>query len=74
MKSAYMMSSSEFLKLFAVVKLGVYMGIIKTVNNKTLTELLIGAMPATLMLENGKDTSSDTERDKLRAEYVKKTV
>lgn len=74
MKSAYMMSSSEFLKLFADVKLGVNMGIIKTVNNKTLTELLIGAMPATLMLENGKDTSSDTERDKLRAEYVKKTV
>ncbi|MBQ7821157.1 MAG: protein arginine kinase [Clostridia bacterium] len=71
MRSAYMISSGEFLKLFADVKLGVDLGIITDTDDKKLSELLIGAMPATLMLASSREGLSDAERDKLRASYIK---
>lgn len=71
LKWAHMLSSDEFLKLWADVKLGVNLGIIKDTDDKKLSELLVFAMPASLMLSFSKDTASDTERDKLRATYIK---
>ncbi|MBO7148775.1 MAG: protein arginine kinase [Clostridia bacterium] len=71
LRSAYMISSKEFLKLFADLKLGVHLGIIPDVDESILGELLVGAMPATLMLEAECTDIDDTERDKLRASYIK---
>ena len=71
LRSAYMISSKEFLKLFADLKLGVHLNIITDVDKDRLNELLICAMPATLMLESDRTDMGDTERDKLRATYVK---
>ncbi len=71
MRSAYMISSGEFLKLFADVMLGVHLGILNDVDQKVLGELFIGAMPATLTLNSERDSLSDSERDKLRASYIK---
>lgn len=71
LKSAYMMSSKEFLKLFADVKLGCTLGMIEGVDDTALSKLFISAMPATLVLSEGVDETSDTERDKLRAKYIK---
>ena len=71
LRSAYMISSKEFLKLFADLKLGVHLGIVTDVDEGILGELLIGAMPATLMLESERTGIDDTERDKLRASYIK---
>ena len=71
LRSAYMISSKEFLKLFADLKLGVHLGFITDVDESILSELLVGAMPATLMLEAERTDIDDTERDKLRASYIK---
>ena len=71
LKSAYMMSSKEFLKLFADVKLGHALGMIEGVDDVALSGLFIAAMPATLVLNTDCETSSDTERDKLRARFIK---
>ena len=72
LKSAYMLSSSEFLNLFADVKLGADLGIIEKVKDTALTNLLVSVMPATLTLCSNAETLSDTERDKLRAAFIKK--
>ncbi len=72
LKWAYMISSDEFLKLWADIKLGVDLGIIKDIDDKKLIRIFVGAMPATLMLDSGKEDLSDTQRDKLRADYLKK--
>ncbi len=71
LKWAHMISSDEFLKLWSDVKLGVNLGIIKDIDDKKLTSLLVGAMPATLMLGSDTDGASEAERDKMRAAYLK---
>lgn len=73
MRSAYMISSGEFLKLYADVKLGVDLGMLK-IDDKVLSELLVSAMPASLMLKYGKEDLSEVERDKLRAKHIKETI
>ncbi len=71
LKSAHMMSSKEFLKLFADIKLGNSLGMLEEVDDTSLSKLFIAAMPATLVLSDGGDITSDTERDKLRAKFIK---
>ncbi len=71
LKSAYMMSSKEFLKLFADVKLGCALGMIDGVDDTALSRLFIAAMPATLVLGEDGEARSNTERDKLRAKFIK---
>ena len=71
LKSAYMMSSKEFLTLFADVKLGCSLGMIDGVDDTALSKLFISAMPATLVLNEDGEARSDTERDKLRAKFIK---
>ncbi len=74
LKSAHIMSSGEFLKHFADVKLGVSAGLIDKISDSTLNALLVNLMPATLMLANNKEDLNDTERDKLRADMLKKAL
>lgn len=74
LKYAYTLSSQEFLRLSADVRLGVAMGIIKDIRMETLTSLLIEAMPATLTLSADTIPKNDNERDRTRAEYVRQRL
>ena len=71
LRHAFMLSSSEFITLFADVRLGIALGIIKDIDCKTLGELFIKVMPATLTLSEEKAPKSRKERDILRAKRIK---
>lgn len=71
LKHAFMLSSGEFIKLFADVRLGIDLGIIKSIDYKTLGELFIEVMPATLALSEETAPKTEKERDILRAKRIK---
>jgi protein arginine kinase len=66
-KYAHMISSSEFLSLYSMIRLGIACNIVKDVGIKTLDALLVKAMPANLVL---RFSGSEKNRDILRAEYI----
>ena len=74
LKYARVMSSKEFLKLWSDVRLGISLGIIEDLDYEVLGSLLMGVLPSNLMLENGGKLINETERDILRAEYIRKTL
>ncbi len=74
LKWAYMLSSDELLKHWSNIKLGANLGIIKDLDDKKLSAILVNTMPATLMLENEKEELDEQSRDKLRAEIAKKEL
>jgi len=70
-KNAHMISSSEFLSLYSMLRLGITYNIIKDIDYKTIDSLLVKVMPANLSLQfNGAD-KDDLNRDILRAEYIR---
>lgn len=69
MRYARSMTSKEFMKLFADVRLGVSLGIIDGITNEKLGEIMINVLPATLMTRNG-GSLDETARDKARAAYI----
>ena len=71
LKHAYMLSSSEFIKLFADVRFGIALGIVTDVSYEQLGTLLVEAMPATLTLSSDATPKSESARDKLRAQRIK---
>ncbi len=71
LKSAYLMSSSEFIKLFADVRFGISLGLISDISYEQLGTLLVEAMPATLTLSAENTPRTENARDKLRAERIK---
>ena len=71
LKHAFMLSSGEFIKLFADVRLGIDLGIIKGIDYKKLGELFIEVMPATLALSEENVPKTEKERDILRAKRIK---
>lgn len=71
LKHAFMLSSSEFTLLFSDVRLGIVLGTIKDIDLKTLGELFIEVMPATLTLSEKTPPKSNKERDILRAKRIK---
>ena len=71
LKHAFMLSSNEFITLFSDVRLGVVLGIIKDIDCKTLGELFIEAMPATLTLSEKDAPKNRKERDILRAKRIR---
>lgn len=71
LRHAYMISSSEFISLFADVRLGIDLGIIKDVDYKTLGQLFIEVMPATLALSEKEAPKTEKDRDVLRAKRIK---
>ena len=71
MKNAHMISSSEFLSLYSMVRLGITYGIIQDIEIKTLDALLVKAMPANLSLLF---PGSETSKDILRAKYVQSEI
>lgn len=74
LKYAAIISSKEFMKLFADVRLGIALGLIKDLDYEKLGELMIGVMPATLIARNGGVAAGESERDVMRADYIRKTI
>lgn len=73
MHYACMMSSSEFMKLYADVRLGVSLGYIKEITYEKLGELMISVMPGSLTVDAG-HPMEETERDVRRADTVRAAV
>lgn len=71
LKYAYMMSSSEFMKHFSNVRLGIALGIITDINYATLGALLVETLPATLSLSEKIGNGTGAERDLARAKLIK---
>lgn len=70
LKYAYMISSTEFIKLFADVRFGIALGIVTNISYEQLGTLLAETMPATLTLSAETTPKSESARDKLRAQKV----
>jgi protein arginine kinase len=73
LRYAHMMSSEEFLRHFAYVRLGISLGIVKDITYEKLGNLLVDALPATLTLRAGHELST-TDRDLVRAKYVRENI
>ena len=75
-KNAHMISSSEFLSLYSLIRLGITYGIIKDIDYKTLDMLLVKVMPANLILQSNNNSGADinANRDILRAEYIREVL
>lgn len=71
LRHAFMLSSSEFIKLFSDVRLGIDLGIISGIDYKTLGQLFIEVMPATLSLSEKDAPKTQKDRDVLRAKRIK---
>lgn len=73
-KYAYMISSSEFMKLFSDVRFGIALGLVKDVTYEQLGTLLVEAMPATLTLSAENPPKTEAARDKLRAQKIQSVI
>jgi protein arginine kinase len=71
LRYAHMLSSAEFIKLFAQVRFGIALGIVTDVSYEQLGTLLVEAMPATMTLSSDTPPKSEGARDKLRAQLVR---
>jgi len=69
-QNARIISSDESLKLLSYVRMGVDMGIIKTVSTETLNEIMLITRPACLQKIIGRELSPE-ERDIERANLIK---
>ncbi len=74
LRYAYRMSSGEFIRLFADVRFGIALGIVKDISYEQLGTLLVEAMPATLTLSSENTPKSEAARDKLRAQKIQNTL
>ena len=73
MKSARIITSAETIKLLSAIRLGVDLGVIKSIKKKEINELFILIQPAHLQKREGKILSSD-QRDYKRADLIRKTL
>jgi len=73
MRSAVLMSSNEFMKLWSDVMLGINLGIIDSVTSKKLMETRILASPAHI-LDMYQDSDSSTNRDLIRASFIREQL
>ncbi len=74
LRYAHMISSSEMIKLFADVRFGIALGIVKDITYEQLGTLLAETMPATLTLSSENTPKGESARDKLRAHKIKKIL
>ena len=71
---AKMISSSEFMKLYADLRLGISTDITQGISFEKLDSLLVRVMPANLMLESEQLSADEKQRDKLRAEKIRNII
>ncbi len=72
-KYAQIMTAKEFMSLASQIRLGISMGVITHIKNETLNKLMTEIQPAHLQKHFGK-TLSPSERDRMRAEYLRKEI
>ena len=70
LKSARVLSSSEFMELLSYIRLGLSTGVQQGVTTQELNALMVNAQPATLMARAGKQLD-ETQRDVLRADMAR---
>lgn len=70
LKSARVLSSSEFMELLSYIRLGLSTGVLQGVTTQELNALMVNAQPATLMARSGKQLD-ETQRDVLRADMAR---
>ena len=70
LKSARVLSSSEFMELLSYIRLGLSTGVLQGVTTQELNALMVNAQPATLMARAGKQLD-ETPRDVLRADMAR---
>jgi len=70
LSKARVLSSSEFIEHYSNLQLGIYLGILKEINQRALNRLLVLTQPAHLQKLRGKRMDS-LERDVFRAELVR---
>ena len=74
LRSAWLMSSAEFFKLYADVHFGMNLGFIKDISLSKLNSLLVQAMPAMVTLGSKQDVRDETSRDRERARLLRETL
>lgn len=78
LRTARLISSSEFLSLYNAARLGCTIGNNTSLSPELLDRLLFAVMPATMELSGYRDTASslpkDMQRDKNRAVLIQKTI
>jgi protein arginine kinase len=70
LKYAHMMTSAEFIKLIADVRLGIALGVVTDITYEQLGTRLDEVMPATLTLGAETTPKNEAARDKLRAQKI----
>lgn len=70
---AQLTDSKEFSELYANVRLGAALGMIDSLRVQRLDNMLICAMPATLMLSDGK-IKTPADRDRARADMMRRVL
>ena len=71
--NCYLISSSEFMRLAGVVKMGIAFNLIRLKDNTIIDRLISQCMPYSLTQIAGYDMT-DTDRDKLRATQARNTL
>lgn len=66
LKTARVLSSSEFMELLSYIRFGLSTGVLQGVTTEELNALMVNAQPATLMAKAGKQLD-ENQRDVLRA-------
>ena len=74
LRYATLLSSEEFFKLFADVKLGIATGDITSISHEALHTIFIHVMPATLTLHAPDAPKNGIERDRARAKFIKQAL
>lgn len=67
--NCYTIDTSEFMELFAYLKLGIFYGLLKADSDDALTDLITSVQPAGICMLAGKMTDEET-RDKIRAKII----
>lgn len=73
LRYASLMSSGEFMKLYADIRLGISLGLIPELTLEALGGLMTDIQPATLSVNAGCEIG-EHERDRRRAEYIRETL
>ena len=74
LRYATLISSEEFFKLFADVKLGIATGDVTSITHEALHTLFINVMPATLTQRSVDAPKNGIERDRARAKFIQQAL
>ena len=74
LRHAFLLSSGEFISLYASVRLGIALGIVKGISYEALDSLFVSVMPATLALSADSPLKDEKSRDILRAKRIKEAL